>query len=35
MSSESSANFARISTLHPDRPEDRSLAHSIARPPSE
>jgi hypothetical protein len=35
MSSESSANFARISTLHPDRPEDRSLAHFIARPPSE
>ncbi len=32
-SSESSASFARISTLHPDRPQERPLAHSIARPP--
>lgn len=33
VSSESSANFARISTLHPDRPDEHSLSHSIARPP--
>jgi PilZ domain-containing protein len=32
MSSESSANFARISTLHPDRAEERSTVHSTARP---
>ncbi len=35
VSSESSANFARISKLHPDRPEERSLTHSAARPPAD
>jgi hypothetical protein len=35
VSSESSANFARISTLHPDRPEERSLTHPAARPPAD
>ena len=33
VSSESSANFARISTLHPDHPEERPLAQSALRPP--